>query len=383
MENKQFGGMIYGAGHNGESCQITVTSGGMDLSLDDVSAGRISWSAVKISATGTDDKYLRFDSTAAGDDLNVWTGDKTIIEAIRTTGAPMQVMNQLDAVGSYRKRRAFGRNAFLVAFFGAIGLGILGMFLAVKPVASAVTEHIPVEWGKELGRGEAEELLAANQTCTDPELNAAVQEIGRRLVMGMGETPYQWQIKVIDVPEVNAFALPGGYVFINRGLIEASESPEELAGVLAHEFQHVLKRHGMKNVVANLGLRLVVMAIIGDMEAVEGFLVDNMAQLAAMQFSRSQETEADLGAVNLAYRAKIDPEGFLAFMQKLEEKESAVGAVMTIVSTHPGSADRMDDIRDLIAQKGKPSITPFKSDWAAIKTKCAPAEVLTPDMLDY
>ncbi|MBN2718521.1 MAG: hypothetical protein JXX14_21940, partial [Deltaproteobacteria bacterium] len=125
METKQFGGMIYGAGHSGESCVITVTSGGLDLTLDGNAAGRISWAAVKITATGTNDKYLRFDTTAVGDDLNVWTGDKTIIDAIRSTGAPMQVLSQLDSVGAYRTRRAFGRNAFLAAFLGVIGLGIL------------------------------------------------------------------------------------------------------------------------------------------------------------------------------------------------------------------------------------------------------------------
>ncbi|MBN2526697.1 MAG: M48 family metallopeptidase [Deltaproteobacteria bacterium] len=383
MKQNQFGGMIYGTGHNGESCQIEVTSGGLTLLLEGAQVGRLMWSAVKVSVTGTDDRYLKFESTVQGEALYILTGNKSIIATIRTTGAPMQLLSQLDSVGAYRKRRAFGRHAFLWGFLGFIALILLGMFLGIKPAAGAVTQHIPTEWETQLGRGEAENILKSNKTCTNPELNAAVSEIGRRLVMGMGKTPYQWQIKVIDVPDVNAFALPGGYVFINRGLIEAADTPDEVAGVLAHEFQHVLARHGMKNVVANIGLRLVVMALIGDMEAVQGFLVDNMAQLAAMQFSRTQESEADMGAVDLAYNAHINPEGFLQFMKKLEEKESAVGAALTIVSTHPGSKERMDDIADKIAQKGAPKIDAFKSDWAAIKTKCDAAEILTPDSLEY
>ena len=383
METKQFGGMIYGRGQNGESCHITVTSGGLDLTLNGDPKGRIAWSAVKISATGTDDRYLRFDSTAAGDDLKVWTGDKTIIAAIRTTGAPMQVLSQLDAVGTYRKRRAVGRSAFLLAFFGVIVLGILGMYLGIKPAAAAMTTHIPVSWEKQLGRSEAQKVLSQHQTCVNPELNSAIQEIGRRLVMGMGSTPYQWQIKVIDVPDINAFALPGGYVFINRGLIEAADSADEVAGVLAHEFQHVLKRHGMKNVMANLGLRLVLIALVGDTDATQRFLLDHMADLAAMKFSRSQESEADTGAVNLAYKANINPDGFLKFMNKLEAEEGTTSAALTIVSTHPGTETRINDIRDLIAQKGPPTIVPFKSDWDAIKTRCDPMAVETPDSLDY
>ncbi len=382
METNQFGGMIYGNGYNGESCQIGVTASGLELSQDGIPVGKILWAAAKVSATGTDDRYLKFESTATGDNLQVLTGNRTIVDKIRHIGAPMQLLLQLDAVSSLQKRRRVGRQAFLSGFLAVIGLGLLGMYLAIKPVASMAAAHIPVEWEKQLGQSEAEKILAANKTCTNPELNRAISEIGRRLVMGMGKTPYSWQIKVIDVPEVNAFALPGGYVFINRGLIEAADSAEEVAGVLAHEFQHVRLRHGMKNVVANLGLRLVLMALVGDTEAVQGFLLDNMAQLAAMQFSRNQESEADRGAVELSYRAKIDPKGFLTFMKKLEEKEGAVGSVLTIVSTHPGSAERMKDIEAQIAADGKPVVTPFPSDWAAIRTLCDPAQIESVDGME-
>lgn len=382
METNQFGGMIYGNGYNGESCQMGVTASGLELSQDGIPVGNVLWAQVKISATGTDDRYLKFESTATGEDLQVLTGNRTIVDKIRQIGAPRQLLLQLDAVGSLQKRRRVGRHAFLFGFLAVIGLGLLGMYLAIKPVASMAAAHIPVEWEKQLGQSEAEKILAANKTCTNPELNRAISEIGQRLVMGMGKTPYSWQIKVIDVPEVNAFALPGGYVFINRGLIEAADSAEEVAGVLAHEFQHVLLRHGMKNVVANLGLRLVLMALVGDTEAVQGFLLDNMAQLAAMQFSRNQESEADRGAVELSYRAKIDPEGFLTFMKKLEEKEGAVGAVLTIVSTHPGSAERMKDIEAQIAATGEPVVTPFTSDWDAIRTQCDPAQLESVDSME-
>ncbi|MBN2340353.1 MAG: M48 family metallopeptidase [Deltaproteobacteria bacterium] len=381
MQTAQFGGMIYGAGHNGESCQIAVTSSGLEFFIEDRPVGKILYGVIQVSLTGTEDRYVKFESSQPHDEWYVLSGNKAVIDAIRQTGAPMQVLSMLDSLAAKKKRRAAGRYSFLVGLAAAVALLVGGMFMALRPAAAAVTEHISTEWETELGRSEAAKILEANQTCTDEELNSAVQEIGRRLAMGMGDTPYQWHIKVIDDPEVNAFALPGGYVFINRGLIEASDNAEEVAGVLAHEFQHVLKRHGMKNVVANLGLRLVLYAIVGNSDAVQGFLMENMASLAAMQFSRSQETEADLSAVDLAYRSQIDPRGFLAFMKKLEEKEDSVGAVLTIVSTHPGSAERMDDISAMIEKKGAPRIEPFTSDWTAIKKKCSPASVTTTDSL--
>lgn len=383
MEATQFGGMIYGAGYNGESCLISVTTSGLEFAIAGQPVGSIRYNSMEICFTGTDDRYVKFASGTAGDALHVLTGDKSIVDEIKRKGSSMEMHQKIERVMASQKRRAMGRNSILIGVVAAVVLSVIGLFFALKPAASLATEHIPTDWEKELGRSEAQKILEAKQTCTDEKLNAAVHEIGRRLVMGMGKNPYHWQIKVIDDPEVNAFALPGGYVFINRGLIEASDSAEEVAGVLAHEFQHVLKRHGIKNVVANMGLRLVLFAIIGDMEAVQGFLVENMAALAAMEFSRTQEAEADSLAVDLAYRSKIDPHGFLRFMKKLEKKESAMGSVLTIVSTHPGSAERMEEIAALIKRKGKPVVEPFSSDWETLRKKCSPAKITTPDSLDY
>jgi len=373
--------MFYGGDHAGTSCDIAVLASGLDIRIDGRTEATISYSDMAVSLAGTDDRYLKFDGRSFGAPVCVQTGNRDIANAIRAVAPPSRVTDQLDALSSKRTRRAVGRQSVILGAAALIGIFVLALYLAFDPAVKAVVSHIPVEWEEELGRSQAAAILEQTDTCSDEELNAAVSEIGGRLVAGMGKTPFAWNVKVIDSPEVNAFALPGGYVFINRGLIEASDSPEEVAGVLAHEFQHVLARHGMKNVAAQIGLRVVLYSLVGDAQAVQGFMLDNMAALAGMKFSRSQETEADRGAVRLARRSHIDPEGFLKFMKKLEQKEGSVPAGLAILSTHPDTGSRMDDIRDLIAQKGRGTVKPFSSDWTKIKKQCSPIRFSDPDSL--
>lgn len=186
-----------------------------------------------------------------------------------------------------------------------------------------------------------------------------VKDLGARLTRG-SEQPFHWH--VADSPVVNAFAMPGGYIVVYTGLIKATDTPEELAGVLAHEIEHVTQRHSLKGLIKQVGWRAVVAIALGDIGG--GIVGDMTAQLGALKFGRDQETEADLKGLERLRTAGISPEGMVKFFDKL----SVQGALQPeLLSTHPASAARMETLRGAIRHAGGWKSEPLPYDWPALK----------------
>ena len=115
------------------------------------------------------------------------------------------------------------------------------------PAAAAIlAAHVPVSWEERLGQAAVEQLTASRRRCVDPEREAAIDAIVKLLLAPRPSVPYTFRVTVVDDQTVNAFAVPGGQVILLRGLLERTRTPEELAGVLAHELQHVLQRHATR-----------------------------------------------------------------------------------------------------------------------------------------
>jgi beta-barrel assembly-enhancing protease len=232
----------------------------------------------------------------------------------------------------------------------------------------------------ELGRSAAAESLGTHSVCSAPAVNAAIDEIGGRLVDGLSTNPYEFHFLVVDDPQMNAFALPAGYVFVNFGLIEAADSPDQVAGVLAHEIQHAMRRHGLRNVIARLGLTLIVGLAVGDVQGMGGIVGSMAAEMAGLSFSRDQEEEADRLGLELLYAANFDPDGLPAFFDKLKDKEKELGmALPSFLSTHPDTDSRVAGLRAVIKAQGKAQVTPIATDWDKAKAECRPIPWADPD----
>jgi Zn-dependent protease with chaperone function len=339
----------------------------------------IPYSTVEISVGGVDDKYLVFVGVHDGQQVRLLVADRELAAHVEAIGAPRAVVDQLREATRTRTRRKAGRWTALVVVAGLLVALALLLWAAFGWAVDKLVDEIPPEWEVELGRSVAADLLAEHRACGDPAVNQAVQEIGRRLVVGVGASRYQWRIRVLDNEDVNAFALPGGYVFVNRGLIDAADDGSQVAGVLAHELRHVIARHGIHNLVREVGLMLILYAVVGDSGAVEQFLAANAANMASMSFSRDQEREADEGGMRIVYAAGLDPTGLVRFMQQLATEESAIQESLTILSSHPASAERAAELTELMAELGQPQVTPLVSDWSAIKGRCSPISITDPD----
>jgi predicted Zn-dependent protease len=195
-----------------------------------------------------------------------------------------------------------------------------------------------------IGRQLAAEIDRQAKFIDDPVITEYVNRVGQNIVLH-SDSRVPFTIKVIDSDEVNAFALPGGFFYVNKGLILAADNEAELAGVMAHEIAHVAARHAMENqakaTLAQYGL-LAGSIFLG---GILGAVINNAAQFGAllgfMKFSRDAESEADRLGVQYLYAAGYDPNAMATMFEKLSAKnKKKPGLISKAFSTHPQPPDR-------------------------------------------
>jgi len=274
---------------------------------------------------------------------------------------PLSALLQGASRDASRKRR---RSRF--------GLGVLGLILALPllligvlawqshALAGWAAGYISIEHEQQLGELAFKQATAGMKLRKGGVDMAAIQEIGARLTQN-SKYDYKWH--VAEDPAVNAFAVPGGYVVVNTGLIQAADSAEEVAGVLAHEVQHIEQRHTLKNIVHSLGLRAALSLALGDIGS--GMLSDMAAQLSELKFSRDLESESDRLGLLALKQAGIAPQGMVSFFDKLRRQVGA--APPALLSTHPASEDRMQALKGMIEEIGSWQSQPLPYDWKAVK----------------
>lgn len=189
---------------------------------------------------------------------------------------------------------------------------------------------------------------------TDPVVNSYVQSvIDRILPYAKNDRPNQkWELHVIDdMKTVNAFATPGGYIYVYSGLLAEAGNEAELAGVLAHESGHVVARHIARQMVDTYGLEAVLSLALGKNPSLLQQIAGGVAAKGTMLAnSRADETEADEYGARYSSRAGYDPNGLVTFFQKLLAKQGSESRLLTILSDHPATSDRIEHIKAFIAE---------------------------------
>jgi predicted Zn-dependent protease len=204
-----------------------------------------------------------------------------------------------------------------------------------------------------LGQRSAEQVAAQLPLVRDPAINAYVTDLGSRIARGTRRADLAWQFAIVDANDVNAFALPGGFIYINRGLIERADRMDELAGVLGHEIGHVVLRHSVKQMEkatkTNVGIA-VVCTLTGWCEGGAAQVAINVAGSAWFaHHSRQDEAAADSDAVFSVARAGINPIGIpRLFATLLRERRSSPGLLETWFRTHPLEEARVERTRALV-----------------------------------
>src|SRR5262245_7104498 len=203
-----------------------------------------------------------------------------------------------------------------------------------------------------LGRQLAAEVDRSSKFITDPAITEYVNRVGQNLVLH-SDAKVPFTIKVIDSTEVNAFALPGGFLYVNRGLLEAADNEAEVAGVLSHEIAHVAARHGIEQASKGqlINYASIPLIFLGGV----GSIIQQVASLAVpltfLKFSRNAEKEADRLGSQYMWASGYDPNALISFFEKLQSKEKAKpGTLSKLFSTHPLTGDRITEVREEIAK---------------------------------
>ena len=231
----------------------------------------------------------------------------------------------------------------------------IAVCLAASLAASAC--EVSEEQEVAIGQQTAQEVAAQIPVVTDPYITAYINEIGDTIASHTSRADLDWHFFVVNSHQVNAFALPGGFIYVNRGLIESARRFDELAGVLGHEIGHVIQRHSVKQmqnqqkvgVVAELACTLTNIC-----ESGLGQAAINIGGTAIVaRYSRADELQADSEAVANVLRVKIDPEGIPSLFEVLmRQRRSEPSVVEGWFSTHPLEESRIENARALIENAG-------------------------------
>ena len=319
--------------------QFTCAHGSFDLPLE----------GVQVEEGGASNRLLFF-KHPHNPDCAIHTDDKSILDH-PSFQHHRGMRGQKTAIG---QRRWKGR-AVVIGVFVALALMGLGLWTAKGPMVGVLARQVPVAWEEKLGETVFKQITTRARLIEDPALQKQLEALTGPLVAGVKSERYKFKFHIVEDASLNAFALPGGTVAIHSGLLLRAESPEEIAGVLAHEIAHVTRQHSVRGIIERVGLYAIITAFFGDAEGLLAVLADNSGALLQLKFSRDFERDADEQGWSALLAGDIKPHGMITMFQKLEQehetmkkKAGALGGLETpgFLSTHPHVKDRITHLED-------------------------------------
>jgi len=268
---------------------------------------------------------------------------------------------------------------FVVPFF-LYGLWTLG----IPKLADELAMQVPISWEEKLGDSILQKLPQALAPSSRPEQEKALNAIAARLLSASPNQPYNIRIHISSHKMANAVAFPGGSIIVFQGLLNLAETPEELAGVLAHEIQHVVLRHSTRGILRGMASSILLTLISGDVNGSLSAVLEMASGLDGLAHSREMERQADAKGMDSILAAGIDPAGMIRMFEKLQALETSLisekktedpddgsASWTEYLSTHPAGEGRVSEMKKQVAMAGKKSYTPLLPDlnWKALMNK--------------
>jgi predicted Zn-dependent protease len=256
---------------------------------------------------------------------------------------------------------------------------LIGVAITCSLAGCGISQQQEVQMGVEY----ATQINAQLPIVQDPELNRYINVLGDSIARLTSRRDLDWRFFIVDSKEVNAFAVPGGFIYINRGLIERTSRMDEVAGVLGHEIGHVVRRHTVQQMEkaqgANIGVTLACVLTNICSSQVAGAAINIAGGAVFARFSRQDELEADNEAINNVVRARISPQGIVTMFQKLiAERRSRPGGVEAWFRTHPLEEDRIAAVQARINQIPRATLATLGTDTRNFHTFKARLQSLPP-----
>jgi beta-barrel assembly-enhancing protease len=230
----------------------------------------------------------------------------------------------------------------------------LPLAAAVVLLGGAAGCAVSIQEEQQLGSQYAAEVDSTMPVVRDTSVQRAIDQAARPLVAVATRRDLAWTFRVVNTNDVNAFAIPGGHIYVTRGLIEHATSYDQLAGVVGHEVGHVDLRHSAKQIekqrAATLGVGLGYVVLGRDPGKAEGAALNVVAAAVFARFSQDDERAADHAAVRYTTAAGIDPDGLVEMFRILQQVQGTdPGAIQQFFASHPMTADRIGDVQQVIA----------------------------------
>jgi predicted Zn-dependent protease len=248
-----------------------------------------------------------------------------------------------------------------------VALAVAASFAAGWSPLKSFAAALPDSWRQRLGDTARESMTEGHKRCADANGLAALAQLSARLSKAAPEN-ISFNVRVYDWPLMNAFAVPGGQIVLTKGLIDKAESPDEVAGVLAHEMGHGIEMHPETGIIRSIGLAAAVEVMLGG-----GGLANAGLVLAQLGYSRGAEHQADLDALQLLKGAGITPKGLGNFFMRItkmeaEDPSGAKSGAFTWLRSHPPAAERAKLVRQQPDYPATPALD--EQSWQELKSIC-------------
>lgn len=251
----------------------------------------------------------------------------------------------------------------------------VGYFFILPGFSRFITRNLPVSAEQKIARNYYSLLAPEKSRCPHDSRYDKLESVMQKLIGNEADNKYSFTLTVVKSDIVNAFALPGGYIVFYSGLIEKTETPEQFAGVLAHELQHVLNRHGTKNMVNQLSLNVLIGALTG-FNSSGSSVIEALKIGGLLKYSRDFEEEADRKGVKMMMNSGIDPRGMAEFFEIINKETVDVPDYLRFLSTHPRTESRIEDLKSFTGQHDPDHGKLFtEKEWTSIKKICSDSSV--------
>jgi len=374
MESTDHNGMYQGHGFhkslpNGKaSGAITVSSGMIrfEPGVSGVRSESFPIDGCEFSLGGASDRLV-FIRHLSRPEWSFYTSDRGILNNPLLQSVPSIALQLQKA-----KRTRWFNHSVVVAVLVAIVMIPLVLFSSMDTLTGFAAKQVPAEWEYKLGETVYAQYQIGEQLMSQEKTKKYFLPIVDPLLMALENPRFTPQFSIVNNPEINAFALPGGFVVINSGLILAADSADEMLGVLAHELSHVSEQHSIRNIISAASVYLSIDLLLGDVSGLLAMIADAAPLLLNQQFSRGFEREADAKGYELLARANIDPKGLASFFEKLaaeqqkqlekvedETTRELMIAAEGLLSTHPATEERIAYILSLVEKNSKNREGPY------------------------
>ena len=274
-------------------------------------------------------------------DTTIFTRDQAVLRyaEIRSRPHVAAVLSQRELTRALRLTAYFIVGCVVVIFLGS---------LAMSAMARAIVAKIPMSWEQKLGDQAIEKLRNNGQLLDDSNDVAQLQALAAPLIQSLPAERRDLKFYVAKSAEPNAFALPGGHVVVNVGLLQLLDEPGEVLGVLGHELAHQTKRHAIRKLVSASGPLVVFGLFLHSDSGVGNVLAAGSGLMVFQEFSRAYETEADDTGWKYLVAANIDPRGMIRAFQKLEEWQKTSGIKAfgpQALQDHPATQQRIERLQ--------------------------------------